>query len=479
MRRWFRRQEKGQEESPEERESSLEDEAAPHLPAAESGTGSEMAGAVGSGVPRPYEEPPGEALTPEEEPASSQPEVPEEAPLEPAPSRPDFFGRFRRERTPEEPSSGPPELDELQAPPEPAAEPPFTPAPESEPATATADSVGAGLPRPYEEPLPEAAPEEEAAGAEEAGASQDTLEPRKGLFRRFRERLSRTRETLAGGLDRLFAGRREVDAALLEDLEELLISADLGVATTLFLIQALQEKLRRRELSDLERLKQALREEMVALLTPPPPREIASRPWVVLLVGVNGVGKTTTIAKLAQRDRNRGLSTLLVAADTFRAAAAEQLEVWGERVGAPVIRQKTGADPAAVVFDGLSAALARGVDTVYIDTAGRLHTKVNLMEELKKVHRTAAKKVPGAPQEVLLILDASTGQNALSQARLFHEAVAVTGIILTKMDGTAKGGVVLAVAHETGIPIRYLGVGEDMDDLRPFEAQAFVEAILG
>jgi fused signal recognition particle receptor len=207
--------------------------------------------------------------------------------------------------------------------------------------------------------------------------------------------------------------------------------------------------------------------------------ERTARPWVVLLVGVNGVGKTTTIAKLAYQDRRRGLSPLLVAADTFRAAATEQLEIWGERVGAPVIKQKSGADPAAVVFDGLSAARARGADLVYIDTAGRLHTKVNLMEELKKIHRTAAKKMPGAPHEVLLVLDATTGQNALSQARLFHEAVEVTGIILTKMDGTAKGGVALAVAHETGIPLRYLGVGEAMDDLRPFEAEAFVEAILG
>ena len=218
---------------------------------------------------------------------------------------------------------------------------------------------------------------------------------------------------------------------------------------------------------------------MVALLTAPPPPEITARPWVVLVVGINGVGKTTTIAKLARQARLQGLSSMLVAADTFRAAAAEQLEILGARLGAPVIRQKAGADPAAVVFDGLSAALARDVDTVYLDTAGRLHTKVNLMEELKKVHRTAAKKVPGAPHEVLLILDATTGQNALSQAREFHDAVAVTGIILTKMDGTAKGGVALAVAHETGIPIRYLGVGEAMDDLRPFEAEAFVEAILG
>jgi len=313
----------------------------------------------------------------------------------------------------------------------------------------------------------------------EAEAAEEAAEPRKGMFRRLRERLSRTRETLAGGLDRLLRGRKEVDAALLEELEELLITADLGVDTTLFLIHTLEEKLRRRELSEVERLKAALKEEMTALLGAPPRPELSARPWVVLVVGVNGVGKTTTIAKLAHQARLGGLNPLLVAADTFRAAAVEQLEIWGERVGAPVIKQKTGADPAAVVFDGLAAAQARGSDLVFVDTAGRLHTKVNLMEELKKIHRTAAKKVPGAPHEVLLVLDATTGQNALSQARLFHEAVGLTGLILTKMDGTAKGGVALGVVHETGVPLRYIGVGEGMEDLRPFDPEAFVEAILG
>jgi len=299
------------------------------------------------------------------------------------------------------------------------------------------------------------------------------------MFRRLRERLHRTREALSGGLDRLFRGRKVVDAQLLEELEELLITADLGVDTSLFLIRALQEKLNRRELGDLERLKAALKAEMTALLTGPTPRERSARPWVVLMVGVNGVGKTTTIAKLARLERLQGRAPLLIAGDTFRAAAVEQLEIWGDRVGAPVIKQKTGADPAAVVFDGLAAAEARDVDTVFIDTAGRLQTKVNLMEELKKIHRTAAKKLPGAPHEVLLVLDATTGQNALSQARLFHEAVGINGIVLTKMDGTAKGGVALAVAHETGLPLRYIGLGEGLEDLRPFDAGAFVAAILG
>ncbi len=304
------------------------------------------------------------------------------------------------------------------------------------------------------------------------------VEPRKRRFRRFRERLGRTRKSLAGGLERVFLGRREVDAEVLDELEEVLITADIGVDTTLRLVEVIRDKVKRRELRDVARLKEALREEMVALLTGPPAPARTARPWVVLLVGVNGVGKTTTIAKLAHQDRSQGLRPLLIAADTFRAAAVEQLEIWGERVGAQVVKQKTGADPAAVVFDGLAAAQAREVDTVYVDTAGRLHTKVNLMEELKKIHRTAAKKLTGAPHETLLILDATTGQNALSQVRMFHEAVGVTGIILTKLDGTAKGGMALAVAHETGLPLRYIGVGEGMDDLQPFDPEAFVAAIL-
>ena len=385
-----------------------------------------------------------ESAEPSEEPQAEAPEEPHRG----------FFARFRKARPTEEPEQ--PEPEEV---PEPLEAEPTLLEPELPPET------------PPEELL---IPEE----LEEEGEAE-AAEPRKGMFRRLRERLSRTRDNLAGGLDRLFDGRKEVDALLLEELEELLITADLGVETTLFLIQALYEKLRRRELGDVEKLKAALKAEMVALLASPPPPEISARPWVVLVVGINGVGKTTTIAKLAHQAQLRGLNPMLVAADTFRAAAVEQLEIWGERVGAPVIKQKTGSDPAAVVFDGLAAAQARGVDLVYVDTAGRLHTKVNLMEELKKIQRTAAKRLPGAPHEVFLVLDATTGQNALSQARLFHEAVGLTGLVLTKMDGTAKGGVALGVVHETGIPLRYIGVGEGMEDLRPFDAEAFVEAILG
>jgi len=366
---------------------------------------------------------------------------------------------------------------------------PLTPVPEEPPPLMVEQVQPAAAeapPPPTGEALqePEAAPEE--VDEEELIIDLDevledeqlALETRKRRFRRFRDRLVRTRKSLAGGLERLFMGRREVDAEVLEELEEILITADIGVETSLRLVEVIRDKVKRRELRDVSRLREALREEMVALFKGAHPPARTARPWVVLLVGVNGVGKTTTIAKLAYQDRVKGLTPLLIAADTFRAAAVEQLEIWGDRVGAQVVKQKTGADPAAVVFDGLSAALARDVDMVYVDTAGRLHTKVNLMEELKKIHRTAGKKLPGSPHETLLILDATTGQNALNQARMFHEAVGVTGIILTKLDGTAKGGMALAVAHETGLPLRYLGVGERMDDLQPFDPEAFVAAIL-
>jgi fused signal recognition particle receptor len=456
MRRWFRR--KGKDKDWYE-----ENESAP--PEEETESGPEAA--------------PDQSDTRAEEPQELRPEVPEE----PAPeSRRGLFRRRRRDLPPEEappPAAAASELETVPA--EPA------PAPPPEPPSSLTAPETPPLAKPETPAVISAAlnawDEETTPAILEAPELQETMEVseavRRKRFRRLRDRLQRTREALSGGIDRVFKGRKVVDAALLEDLEELLITADLGVETSLHLIQTLQEKLKRRELGDVERLKAALKAEMAALLQGPAPQDMSAHPWVVLLVGVNGVGKTTTIAKLAHRDRQQGLTPLLVAADTFRAAAVEQLEAWGERLGAAVIKQKTGADPAAVVFDGLGAAQARGADTVYVDTAGRLHTKVNLMEELKKIHRTAAKKIPAAPHEVLLVLDATTGQNALSQARLFHEAVGVTGLILTKMDGTAKGGVALAVVHETGIPLRYIGVGEGMEDLRPFEAEAFVEAILG
>ncbi len=317
---------------------------------------------------------------------------------------------------------------------------------------------------------------------ESAATSEDLPDDsRPRFFRRLRERLSKTRQVLGSNLDRLFLGHKTIDLDLLDQLEELLITADLGVETSIELIDRTREKVKRRELTDPARLKAHLKEEMLALLTgvAPAAAPATAKPWVVMVIGVNGVGKTTTIAKLAHYDKQQGQKVLLVAADTFRAAAVEQLEIWGQRVGVPVIKQKTGADPAAVVFDGLQAALARGIDKVYIDTAGRLHTKVNLMEELKKVRRTAEKKIMGAPHEVLLVLDATTGQNAVSQARLFHEAIGVSGIVMTKLDGTAKGGVALGVVKETGLPITFIGVGEQMDDLRPFDPEAYLEAIIG
>ena len=322
-------------------------------------------------------------------------------------------------------------------------------------------------------PEPEALPESEA---------EESLPPHKRrLFGRLRARLTRTREALSSKMDKLFLGKRIIDLDLLDELEELLISADMGVETSLELIEKTRDKVRRKELTDPARLKAHLKDEMLGLLTRVAESKAPSltKPQVVMVIGVNGVGKTTTIAKLAHYDRQQGINVLLVAADTFRAAAVEQLEIWGQRVGVPVIKQKTGSDPAAVVFDGLSAALSRGIDKVYIDTAGRLHTKVNLMEELKKVRRTADKQIPGAPHEVFLVLDATTGQNAISQARLFHEAIGITGIIMTKLDGTAKGGVAVGIVKETGLPLKFIGVGEQMDDLRPFDPEAYLEAIIG
>lgn len=312
--------------------------------------------------------------------------------------------------------------------------------------------------------------EEKPAVKEEAGP---------GLFERLKRGLSKTHESLVGRIDTLLLGKKEIDADTLEELEEILITADLGVSTTVDLIKALEQKLKRNELQDGEALRAALKGEILARLS----RSVAAldtastRPFVIMVIGVNGVGKTTTIGKLASRYTAEGKKVLLAAADTFRAAAAEQLQIWGERAGVDVVRHQEGADPSAVVFDGCKAALARDVDVLIIDTAGRLHTKVNLMEELKKVRRVMGREIPGAPHETLLVLDAATGQNAISQAKIFKEAADVTGIALTKLDGTAKGGIVVAVNNEFGIPVRFIGVGEGVDDLRDFDPAEFVEAL--
>jgi fused signal recognition particle receptor len=302
----------------------------------------------------------------------------------------------------------------------------------------------------------------------------------KSLFQRLQQGLSNTRSTLAGRLDRLFLGRKEITDDLLEELEEILFTSDIGVTTTQELIDSVQEKVARKELKDPKKLKEAFKDRVLSLLEVPEvphPVPEPGEPLVILVIGVNGVGKTTTIGKAAQRFRMDGKQIMLVAADTFRAAAVEQLAVWGERVGAEVIRQKTGADPSAVVFDGLTAAISRQIDVVFIDTAGRLHTKKDLMGELEKIHRVAGRKLLGAPHEVWLVLDATTGQNAISQAEMFNKALGLTHIILTKLDGTAKGGIVVGIAEKFKIPVKYIGIGEKLDDLRPFNAQDFVQAI--
>ena len=314
-----------------------------------------------------------------------------------------------------------------------------------------------------------------AAASSESPESPSASKP----FARLRDRLRRTRHGLVSGLARLFAGRKLDDEAL-EELESRLLLADVGVEVTTQVIQRLTERVSRQTLPDAAALLEALREELLAILTPcqQPWQPSDSRPYVILTVGVNGAGKTTTIGKLAQRLQNEGHSVLLAAGDTFRAAAIEQLQVWGERNRIAVIAQRHGADSASVIYDAIQAGQARNIDVVIADTAGRLHTQANLMEELKKIKRVMGKVDATAPQEVLLVLDAGTGQNALNQAIQFHEAVGVTGLILTKLDGTAKGGIVFAIARRLGLPIRFIGVGESIEDLREFDAAEFVAALL-
>jgi fused signal recognition particle receptor len=305
---------------------------------------------------------------------------------------------------------------------------------------------------------------------------------RPGLFSRLRERLSRTRDQLGSGLSELVLGRKRIDDDLLEGLETLLLTADLGVDATGRVIGDLTQRVRRQSLCDPQALLAALRDELRQILTSaqtPVRAPGPGRPQVILMVGVNGAGKTTTIGKLAKRLLEEGNSVVLAAGDTFRAAAVEQLKAWGERNRVPVIAQQTGADSASVIFDALQAASARGADVLIADTAGRLHTKSGLMDELTKVARVLKKLDPEAPHEVMLVVDATTGQNALNQAVQFHQAVGLTGITLTKLDGTAKGGIVFAIAERLKVPIRFIGVGEGIEDLRPFDADEFLEALLG
>ena len=305
-------------------------------------------------------------------------------------------------------------------------------------------------------------------------------EKNRGLFGRLIQGLSRTRSSFSAGLADLTLGKKKIDDELLEEIETLLLTADVGVEATQRIIADLAGRISRHELNDAEALYQALQDDMRGILAPSDvPLEIsaAHKPFVILMVGVNGAGKTTTIGKLAKRLQAEGRSVMLAAGDTFRAAAVEQLQTWGERNDVPVISQQSGADSASVIFDAIQAAQSRSIDVLIADTAGRLHTQSNLMEELKKVKRVMGKLDASAPHEVLLVVDAGTGQNALNQAQQFDEAVGLTGITLTKLDGTAKGGVIFAIAQKMQIPIRFIGVGEGIDDLRPFNAEEFVAAL--
>ncbi|MEJ2481207.1 MAG: signal recognition particle-docking protein FtsY [Acidihalobacter sp.] len=355
--------------------------------------------------------------------------------------------------------------------------------------------------KPSPETLPEAPPEPptpDPAAAEDAGeqdasaapsptpavaAPEDEAPevPKSGLFSRLRAGLSKTGRGLTEGVGGLFLGKKAIDAELLEELETRLLMADVGVEATTRIVDDLTGRIRRKQLGDAEALFAALHENMAEILRPvskPLAVDSSKRPYVILLVGINGAGKTTTIGKLAMRLKSEGRSVLLAAGDTFRAAAVEQLQAWGERNGVDVIAQASGADSASVIYDGLQAAKARGIDVLVADTAGRLHTQSNLMEELKKVKRVLGKLDADAPHEVMLVVDAGIGQNALNQTREFNAALGLSGITVTKLDGTAKGGIVFAMAQQFGIPIRFIGVGEKLEDLRTFDADEFVSALL-
>jgi len=305
-------------------------------------------------------------------------------------------------------------------------------------------------------------------------------EQKPSFVERMKEAVSRTRENLAERIEEVVSIGKEIDRATLDDLEATLIGADLGTTTTHEVLEKLRDKADRKQIKDVNELKRLLKEELLAILTSTGSQTVTKvdgTPEVILVVGVNGTGKTTTIGKLAQVFRAQGKTVLLCAADTFRAAAIEQLEIWGQRTGTEVIKTKAGGDPSAVLFDALQSATARKTDYVIVDTAGRLHTKQNLMLELEKMKRTAQRIVPGAPHETLLVMDATTGQNGLQQARQFTQSAGVTGIVLTKLDGTAKGGVVVAISRELGLPVRFVGVGEKAGDLLPFDPKEFVESL--
>ena len=406
---------------------------------------------------------------------SSQKAVPlEETPSEPIPESPlsSDGAAGVRELSPAG-DSAPQEEPSLEQQPEPPAEPIEEAAQASFPSPADATPPA---------PLAQIAPQvtEELAEPVKSIESEATAEEKPiSLFGRLKNGLSKTRQVLTTNIEGLFTGNGQLDDDLLEKLEELLITSDVGVQTTLDIVEKISAN--GSNISDAAALKVALKNEIEALMsnqmTEASPQQKMTTPHVIMVVGVNGVGKTTTIGKLAAHYHDDGHSVLIAAADTFRAAAVEQVSIWAERADAEIVKHREGADPAAVAFDGVEAAIARKKDIVLIDTAGRLHTRVNLMEELKKIKRAIAKKLPGAPHEILLVLDATTGQNALSQAELFHEALDVTGIALTKLDGTAKGGIVVSICSTLQIPLKHIGVGESIEDLQRFEPVAFTDAL--
>ncbi|HWP42123.1 MAG TPA: signal recognition particle-docking protein FtsY [Blastocatellia bacterium] len=324
---------------------------------------------------------------------------------------------------------------------------------------------------------------------EEAIARQPIEEPEPALLDRFKTAIASTRENISERIESVIGGRREIDARVLDELEEALIGADIGVQTALEIIDKARQQVNRKQLNDVDELKRLIKAELKAILDSAERNRkrgtVASEteippditPYMIMIVGVNGVGKTTTIGKLAHRIKSEGNEVLVCAADTFRAAANDQLAIWAERSGVPLIQQKPGTDPSAVLFDSIGAARSRKADVLIVDTAGRLHTKMNLMQELEKMRRVAGREIPQAPHEVLLVIDAVTGQNGLEQARQFTKSVPVTGLVLTKLDGTAKGGIVIAIAKELGIPIRYIGIGEKMTDLVEFSPEAYINGL--
>ncbi len=368
------------------------------------------------------------------------------------------FNLFRRKKEKEKPET--PETVEKQSP-------------------SLEDPIEAAEPSeldPQTETKPEPTPEHSQIPQTEM---QGDPESKKGLFSRLKSGLSKTRQVLTTDINELFGSAKAIDDDLFEELEELLITSDLGIDVTMEMMEKIRKKAKK--LSNANELKNVLKEELMALFTIEPGQQeeekCLTKPHVIMVVGVNGTGKTTTLGKLSMKFASQGKKVLIAAADTFRAAAIEQVQIWADRSNATVVKHKEGADPAAVAYDGVEASLARGIDVVLIDTAGRLHTQKNLMEELKKIKRSVGKKMSGAPHEVLMVLDATTGQNAISQANLFNEAVDLTQIALTKLDGTAKGGIVAGIAKSMNLPIKYIGVGEQINDLQDFNSKQFIDAL--